>query len=230
MVYGAITLSADNAKLFDAEIDQWRCDTNMRREMKWTKAKAQKLEEYKSFVDLFFDRQKVHRLRFKAIVFDTTHIDENYNEGGYEIGFYKFYYHFLLHEFGYYARDDTHRLYVYLDQRSTRYNVRGLRLILDNGIKKKNQLAIGGIVKTVEPLASERSNLLQMADVLMGGIGWEFNGLGNRPEASPAKIALAAHVAKRAKLRTLGNSTVRGKYDFKIWRWKFSETKERSDA
>jgi hypothetical protein len=236
LVYGAVMTSAERARSFEEMMVRWRDDNRMHGELKWTKCSKKKLPEYKRFVDLFFDwgmQKGVSKLRFAAAVFDTQAMDhKKHNPVDPEIGFYKLYYKFLLHRFGRtYAHDETNRLYVFMDQRSTRYNIRGLRLILDNGIVKEKSFAFRGVVRVVEPRDSSACSLLQLADVLMGGIGWEFNKCGTRPNAAPHKIELAAYIAKRARLKTLGNSSVRGAWQYTIWRWRFQdELKQRPDA
>jgi hypothetical protein len=66
---------------------------------------------------------------------------------------------------------------------------------------------------------------MQVADVLMGAIGWHANDLGGRPEARAAKIDLSAYIAQKAKLASLKDATRWGQENFEIWRFKFSQPK-----
>jgi len=227
VVYGALITSAQKVGQFAEQMVEWRRENRMDHELKWERASG-KLAEYKRFVDLFFDGnlvRKGRRMTFSAVVFDTqeiTRIERSKpRREAPEVGFYKRYYHFLLNEFGKRARDETHRLYVFMDEGSTRYGMPEFRKVLDDGIVNKYSLNLRKVVRCVQPQKSHHSDLLQMADVLMGAVGWQFNRLGERPEANPAKSALAAYVAERAGLKTLGQRA-RG-WQFTIWVWRSTQ-------
>ena len=100
-LYGGIITTDKHAAHFDSVFDTWRQSTNMRGELKWVKVSRAKLDNYKSAVDLFFEEAKKHRMHFKVAVFPTQEIDyATYHKGSQDLGFYKFYYQFLLHKFG----------------------------------------------------------------------------------------------------------------------------------
>lgn len=230
MVYGGIITSADNVPGFDALLAKWRSEKNMNGELKWTKVSKSKLAHYKSLVDLFFDHAEKRHLHFKAVVFDTDEIDyATYHKGDESLGFYKFYYYFLLYKFGPYASTDEHRLWVFLDQRSdaTHIKLGTLRNVLAAGIRKKFSRTVD-VVRRVEARVSHDCDLMQIADVLMGAVGFHCNGMDKKAGASPAKIALAEHICKRAKLGNLLLQTPMWKRHFEIWRFKFSGAKKKS--
>ena len=53
------------------------------------------------------------------------------------------------------------------------------------------------MVTKVEPLNSKQSDLLQAADVLMGGIGFHCQDLHLKPNANKEKVELARYFAAR---------------------------------
>lgn len=229
MVYGGIITAADNVAEFDALLGQWRNDKKMHGELKWTKVSKNKLQHYKSLVDLFFDHANKHHMHFKAAVFDTNEIDyATYHGGNESIGFYKFYYFFLLYKFGRYARTDEHRLWVFLDQRSDASETKlgTLRNVLAAGIKKKLGRA-ADVVKRVEARKSHDCELMQVADVLMGAVGFHCNGMHLKPDASPAKVALASHICSKARLRDLARETPFSQRHFEIWRFRFQQANKK---
>ena len=63
---------------------------------------------------------------------------------------------------------------------------------------------------------------MQLADVLMGAVGFHCNGSHTKDGASRHKIELAAYVAAKARVRTLDQQTGLGRQAFEIWRFKFS--------
>ena len=228
VVYGGIIVPGKNVEWFDALIEKWRGEQNMHKELKWTKVTNQKYKEYKSLVDLFFEHADLHRLHFKSVVFDTAQVDyKTYHDDDEELGFYKFYYHFLLHKFGSYAKSDDHRLYVFIDERTSRCidRLSTLRDVLNAGIRNKYGRK-ANVVKQVEPRNSKKSHVMQVADVLMGAVGWHANDMGDRPEARKAKKDLAAYIATKAKVASLKVATPWGQTSFEIWRFRFSGKKQ----
>lgn len=223
MVYGGIITPEDNVAEFDGLLAEWRAKNRMNAELKWAKVSKSKLSEYISFVDFFFDHAAENHWHFKSVVFDTSQINyATHHEGDEELGFYKFYYHFLLHKFAPYAKNDDHRLWVYIDQKSTtKERLGALKDALNNGIRKKFSRSVS-VIRAVEPRVSHECNLIQLADVLMGAIAYHCNGCHKADNAAQHRCKMVEHIATRAKLRNLAQSTPRGKSDFEIWRFKFS--------
>lgn len=222
MVFGGIIVPATNVEAFNQAMKLWRDSNRMHAELKWGKVSNAKLAEYKSLVDLFFSLAGQDSLHFKAVVFDTSQIDyKTYHHGDKDLGFYKFFYTFLLHKFGPYAADDTYRLLVFLDQRVTSYKLSTLCTVLNNGIRKKFNRNVD-VVRKVEPVDSKKCELVQVADVLMGAVGYHCNDCHTRPGAKRAKIELAHYIAQKAKLLSLNQSTPFGQRRFEIWRFRFS--------
>lgn len=218
-VYGGIIIPANSVPVFDDVIAQWRLVYKMNRELKWERVSKQKYAEYQSLVDLFFEHVAAKFLSFKAVVFDTHDRYYRRDRRDKDAGFYKLYYHFLLYKFGPYAHDDEHRLYVFLDERSTLYKLDVLCIILNRGIKKRFYRTVD-VVKVIEPRDSKKCNLIQVADVIMGAIGYHSNDLHRRRDAGKHKVNLADYIAKKAGLRTLKEGTSPRRVDFEIWRWK----------
>lgn len=227
MVYGGVITQAVNVPKYDTLIEGWRKQHNLKAELKWAKVSKAKLGYYIALVDMFFEHAKANRLHFKAVVFDTHQIDyKTYHGGSVELGFYKFYYQFLLYKFGRYAATDDCRLWVYIDERSGCDEVKlgTLRNVLAAGIKNKFGRK-SDVVRKIEARDSHHCNLMQLADVLMGAVGFHCNGMHAVQGASPHKIALAAHVAKLANLPALDVSTPYSANAFELWRFQFKGKK-----
>lgn len=220
MVLGGIMTEGFRLEGINRAIGEWRARHRMYGELKWTKVSVGKLGEYKSFVDAFFRLAGKDMICFRAMVLSTNDIDySRYHGGDRELGFYKFYYFFLLHSFCRQARNDADRFVIYLDERSTSYRLGTLRLVLNRGIRKafsseQDQVA------SVQAASSHDHGLMQLADILMGAVGYHANGMHELPGASPAKRELARHIAERAELPHLATQTQIGKWDFGIWLFK----------
>jgi hypothetical protein len=224
MVYGGILVSLDNLPKVERELANWRVENKIRTELAWTKVSGGKYAEYKSLVDLFFSLSSIRRIvHFKAIVLDTVGPQYlAFSRGDKELGFYKFYYHFLLRYFGEYPIRHRCQMEVFIDERALPkgsddpYEV--LKIVLNHGIRKKFS-ETREVVARVEPLASMRSDLIQLGDVLMGAIGYQCLGMDRLSDAKKAKVDLAKHIAKRGALLNLTQETPYNKEYFKVERW-----------
>jgi hypothetical protein len=221
MVFGGIVVHATAVDPFNQAMSLWRVAQNMHAELKWVKVSDRKLAEYKSLVDIFFSLAGKNQLHFKSVVFDTAQIDyATYHKGDKELGFYKFFYQFLLHSFGSYTVEKNRRTLVFLDQRNTKQKLSTLCAILNRGIRKKYHCA-RDVIRNVQAVDSKTSDLMQIADVLMGAIGYQNNDCHLRPEARKAKIELATYIANKAHLMSLKQNTPWGMKHFGIWLFQF---------
>jgi hypothetical protein len=206
MVYGGMIISSTDLQEFAGRMQSWRIDTKMHAELKWSKITEQRLPQYESLVDLFCEFSKRDILHFKAVVFDKQAIDYRAFHGGCKLrGRYTFFYHFLLHKFGCYATTDDHRLRIIFDDTTNRYPLSDFRRILNSGICKKYGRK-GQIVRSVEPIDSKKSDLIQMADVLMGAVGFHCNGIRVSSKACKARMQLANSIATKCELKNLSGA------------------------
>jgi len=220
MVYGGIIVADNNLPRIEREIANWRITHKMHRELKWVKVSKKKYSEYRSLMDLFFSLASHGRLlHFKAFIVDTRAAEYRvFSRGDNELGFYKFYYQFLLRYFAVFPHRHHCGMDVIIDDRDVRRDhLSVLHIVLNHGIKKMFNVT-NDLVKSVEPITSHESNILQVADVLMGAVGFHNNGRHLRP-AAKHKVDLAAYIATRGALRDLTQETPYTKTYFKIARW-----------
>jgi hypothetical protein len=220
-VYGGVVLLEATVADVDRDFNDWRRRHSIQSEVAWTSVSNHFYSAYKELVDEVFERTRNVRMAFKCIVFDTQDADYiEMKKRTKEAGFYTLYYQFLLAKFGEYgAKRPGGSLSVFIDERDTAYDLARLRATLNNGIA--GRFGRRGVVKCVEALKSHESSLLQIADLLMGAVAFQWNGLHTRAEAKAAKRDLAAYVAKKAKLDTLAEKTTQSRQDFEIWPWLF---------
>ncbi|MHC4698029.1 MAG: DUF3800 domain-containing protein [Planctomycetota bacterium] len=226
MVLGGVIVPGQQlTNLLDA-LQAWRQQHGMTAELKWTKVSKGKLEEYKAFVDAFFVHAEDDIIHFKSAVFACADIDyKSFHDGNVELGFYKLFYQFLVHRFGRYVPGSADRLVIHLDERSSPYNLSDLRDVLRTGIGRWYSTG-RNCVASVEAMNSkthEHATIMQIADVLIGAVGWHWNQLESAPGASIAKQALANHIADRAHLESLRVNTSRNARRFNIWRFQFKK-------
>lgn len=215
MAIGGVAIEASLAKEFEMEIEKLRHETNMHKELKWSRVTKQKFEEYKRFVDLFFEWNKTSKLYFHCLIIDNTRIDHRLFSGSYELGFYKMFYQLLLWCFGR-PYGKNHDLYVFLDQRQTGYRMDDLRKILNDGMNKRLGIDRRPF-RLVEPSDSKRVGILQISDIILGALAYRKNNKHETPGTKEAKIHLSAYVLKNAKLKSNLPNTPYLERRFTVW-------------
>lgn len=229
-IYGAILVALDDIREVQRELTDWRHREDMHGELKWEKVRGGlRLKKYKSFVDLLFSLARHRRLiHFKAIILDRRAPEyHKYSKGNDELGFYKFYYHWLLRYFVKFPLRDRCALRVIIDERNlpadTGDPYATLKYALNNGIRKEFGTK-HDVVSHVHPLKSHEVDLLQAVDVLMGAVGFHNQDLHLRPNAKHEKVELARYIAARIGRPDLKHETNPIKEDLKIVRWYWSST------
>jgi hypothetical protein len=217
------------------EITNWRIKSGMHGELKWERVRGgYRLAKYKSLVDLLVDElaRRRHRLHFKAIIMDKRAPEyRTYSKGNNEIGFYKFYYHWLLRYFAKFPIEHGCQMRVIIDERPLPKNSADpytkLYYALNNGIRKELNVD-RDVVYKVHPLESKESDILQAADVLMGAVGYhnQANHLprDGRPAPGRVKAELARYIAMKFRVRDLTKVTHPLREHIKIVRWHWPST------
>lgn len=221
MLLGGIAVKGAYLKEFEKEIDQLRVSTNMSKELKWSKVTNQKVEEYRQFIELFFRWNDAGNVTFHCMILETAKISYPQFGGSYELGFYKFFYQLLLHTFGKkYGQNND--LYVFLDQRQTGYALDDLRRILNNGMKSRYGIDRRPF-RLVEFADSKKSGSVQIADIVLGSLGFHKNEFHLRPDAKPSKKELSEFVMQTAQLRDGLPNTPFSRSRFTVWNFALKE-------
>jgi len=223
MVFGGIVVDGSLLDGVNREIGLWRETNNMMSELKWTKVSTQKFPEYQSLINHFFSKSEQNVLHFKAVVFDKSQIDyRTFHENSKEMGRYKFFYQFILHKFSNCLGGKEYRIRIVFDESSATYPLSRFQHMLNLGIRKKNGWDFDPVC-SVEAADSKKENLIQVADVLMGAVGFHCNEGDQVPGAKQSKIALAKYIARKAGLWSLKQQTWKGSDRFNIWRFDFTK-------
>lgn len=165
---------------------------------------------YKIFVDLYFQYCYRGKMFFRTIIANKDYQFNHslYNNGDPEIGFYKLYYQLIFHWL------DADCLYhIRIAQREVSKKVQNideagrlddLNTILNNGINKKyNRKKLGQNIISTQARPAKSRRLIQLADILMGAVGYHWNGEHLKPEASKGKIYLSNYIANKLHRKDL---------------------------
>lgn len=197
LVVGGLTLPRTNHEALAKELTELKKNKGFRAEgeFKWGKVSKGYLPHYKDLLGWFFSHLKSNHLRFRAHVVDTSaHLYRKYGDGDKEKAFYKIFYHLLFQSVRRLAlEEEGSNILILLDDKTNRYPFRlpVLKKALNAGLKR--ELGISDLVANVEPRQSSGANaepFIQIADILIGAIGYVRNGHLKRTDASPAKIEM----------------------------------------
>lgn len=203
MVIGGLWLPRAKRQEILAPIRALQKQHRIMGELKWGKVSNSRLLGYRALIDLLASRDDVH---LRCIVVDKTKADqEKYFQNDRQFGFWVFYWHCLKQWMG-----NWNTYYVSIDFKpeSLRSGPRRLRQVLENECVRRCWLKSLGCVDSKENL------FCQLADVLIGAVGYEQNGL----HGSAAKQSLCAHIAKAYRRRDLAGSDLPSRHKLNIFR------------
>lgn len=214
LVLGSLVIHTEHEAGLATDITNARLPELPNGEMGWVKVSRSKLAAYQRVVDAFFDNpQRYGPFEFHSLVVDTHQIrDGVWNNGSREVGFNKEIFQICNKV----ARLHSARLIrVYLDSRDTKSSPDELRLIL-NRHRARTGDRRDWPFRRVHFRNSADCQIMQLVDVLLGGVAYHLNGHHLAAGASPAKIHLSKHILSRARVADVTRDTfVTGK--FTIW-------------
>ena len=201
IVIGGVWMKKNDRPRIKEQIQTLRKQHKVHGEIKWKNVAPSKLDFYKALVDSFLQSQ----LRFRCILIDKNELDlVKFHRSDEELGFYKFYYQLLHHWI-----DDFTKYSVFVDLRTSGSPAR-LKELYD---VLCNANLTADIVQ-IQRLPSKQSNLIQLADFLVGAVGYSAHG---RSEAE-AKSAIVRMLENRLGRGQLSEHTWRSEEKFNVFR------------
>ena len=182
-------------------------------EAKWTKVSPAKVDFYLALVDLFLNDD---RLRFRGLVVpDKAQIDHARFDQTHDDWYYKMYFLMLRPIFC-----APHRYRIYMDVKDTRGGpkTRKLHQVVANDLYDFNREC----VERVQQIRSHESELLQLADILIGVLTYANRGLAT----SPAKVAVVARLRDRLGQAALTRNSAFSAIKFNLLVWRPREAAE----
>lgn len=173
---GCIISSSDLHPVVDA-LEKCKKENNLLQEIKWTKVTENYLQKYQNVIRLFFSFVRQGKIRVR-IMFRS--MENQYVSESKEDKYFKLYYQFLKHSFGF-----THtqgmkpfNVRIYLDQMpATRERCERFKTFLCN-MPQTSDLKDCAIRISREQIAEVRSHdhvLLQCVDIIMGAMQFRLN-------------------------------------------------------
>lgn len=211
MVLGAVWCPLDRTVEISRRIQEIKRDHHMAPtfEVKWVKVSPAGYDLYLDLIKFFFDDDDLH---FRGLVIpDKTVLDHGRFHQDHNQWYYKMC--FTLLETIVSPRD---RYSIYLDIKDTHSATKGLKL---REVLCNHRHDFGcQMIERVQPIRSEESPPMQLADLLIGALAYKVRGL----ETSSAKLGLVKRIERQTKW-PLGETTWLREPKFNVLRWKSGE-------
>lgn len=211
MVLGAMSCDAKEKLNIVNDIRNIKNNNNLdsRFEIKWTKVSYSKIDFYKELIDYFI---KNENLFFRGIV--ATHkkdLDHDiYNKGSYDKWYYKMYFRLLdplIYE------GEEYKILIDIKDTHGGPRVKKLHEVLCNNIYDFKAEVINGVYQ----INSKESEILQLADLMIGALGYYHRGLYKSGKNMGKKL-LIDYIQEKCGV-DMSNKTYRNekKYNLFIW-------------
>jgi hypothetical protein len=176
-------------------------------EIKWTKVSPAKVDFYKDLLSFFFDEPVLH---FRAVVIkDKDQLDHSrFENQDHDTWYYKMFFCLLNVVF------EPHSRYrIFLDKKDTRSGEKIIKLhdVLCNSKYDFSK----EIIETVQSVHSHEVELLQLADLLIGAVGYANREL----KTSSAKMELISLIRERTGY-SLTSTTLFKEEKMNLFFWK----------
>lgn len=208
MVLGAVWCPLEKARAIAERLREIKVQHGMAPnfEVKWTKVSPARLPLYLALLDYFFDDDDLH---FRALVIpDKTKLRHGDFGQNHDTWYYKMYFNTLK----ILLKPDSHyRIYLDVKDTASAAKVANLHEVLLNNMYDFRR----EIVERVQTVRSHEVEQLQLADLLIGAVGYANRGL----DTSPAKVALVRRMRERSGY-ALTRSTLSGEEKANIFIWR----------
>ena len=186
MVFGAIWCPKGEASRIAKDIKAIKAKHRVLSEIKWKKVSQSKSDFFLEIVDYFFAEPQLH---FRCLVVDDKSKlnHESYNLGSHDLFYSKMYFYMLRN-----IINPRNPYCIYLDIKDTQSDAKIVKLHEVLG----NYFHDGGnrIIMHAQQIRSHESNLLQLADLFIGAIGYQNRGL----TTNFGKLEVIARIATRS--------------------------------
>lgn len=170
MVLGAMWCKADRSRAISRQIRDIKAKYKLKSafEIKWTKVSPGKVDFYLSLIEYFRDEPDLH---FRAVIIPNKRIlDHASHQQNHDDWYYKMCFTMLEP-----IIDPTQRYRIYLDIKDTRSEQK--RAKLEDVLRNSRHDADGHVIERVQQIHSRESDVLQLADLLIGAVTYQNRGL-----------------------------------------------------
>lgn len=180
---------------------------NSKTEVKWTKVSSPKIEMYRDLINYFFNNDY---LEFRAVVAkDLEYLDHSkFNQDDHDLWYWKMYY-FLLDWF--IKPGGEYQIFIDIKDTNGGPKVKKLHEVLSNHKYDFRK----DLIKQINQINSNRSDILQLTDLLIGCLSFYHREL--HVSGSKSKAALVDTVREHVKSKIDGSYPSEKNFNIFIW-------------
>lgn len=185
-------------------------------EIKWTKVSASKSDFYCDLIDYFFDESDLH---FRGILIrNKSVLDHGSFSQSHDDWYYKMMFLMLDR-----IINPNCKYRIYLDIKDTKSEIK--RANLERYLRSRSRDSDGSVIERLQQIRSHESEILQLADLLIGAIAYknrqQNNDFGISPP-NPGKLKVIQRIQRRSA-KSLSETTWQGERKFNLLSWESSQ-------
>jgi len=204
-VIGAVSCPREKKREIVHRINCLKARYQTQGEFGWKRLSPNRRDFYWALLELFRDEP----IAFRCLTVDRNMLDhKTYNKGDAELGFYKLYYQMLVHWL-----QPGCSYHVYLDWQLNKSQ----RRFSDLHDMLSRKLSGRAKIVCLEPVSSHSQPMVQLADLLIGAVGYYWNERHQATGASRVKSEFCDALAHEAGLSHLRTSTFPVKDKFSLF-------------
>lgn len=224
LAVGGLVVSAFDAPIIRRNFERFIRSLNIRSEVKWNKTKGGTKDKYLSLVHYFFGCIDRGQIQFHCLLVDFERFNHDLREdGGRNESLKRMYYQLILHRLGK-KHGQTCSLYAFPDKANELTGLDGMKWGLNSTLRRYHGCK-GDPVKAIKFRNSETEPLLQLNDLILGGVCYQKNRRFEADDAGHPKANLAGYIMGRAGLLNYNVDTVKSARNFTIWNLKSEHLK-----
>ena len=218
MVAGGFAVAGSRIAEIEAHISKLRTDAGMTSEFHWSGYRGghRKGKAYRALVDYAFDLLKAHHAALHVIIARFQGYNHKKNNGeNKDTSVNRMYYQLLLHRVAkFYGHSCA--IHVRLDAGNDCEDICSMRNQVCADAYQRfrtNKTCKPNCIRSIIPMDSRSSGIIQMADVIIGGIAAKRNGLQHSSEKGP----LADYILATSGIQDWGQNTPMDARKLTIW-------------
>jgi len=206
MLIGGVWCEQESRHKINSEIEDIKRNSHFAGELKWTKVSLKKMEFFKKIIRLFFNNRS---LSFRCIVIDKRKLKHDFFNpaGGHDEFYYKMYYYMLNKKI---CPLNTYRIFLDYKGKNNSKKINNLQDIIGHTYYDFSD----EIVSLMQSVHSIQHPILQLTDLLIGAIGYEWNDL----DTSIAKLEICKYLKEKAYLPSLKLTTSYKENKFEVFK------------
>lgn len=206
MLIGGIWCEQEARRKINSKINALRKNSKFAGEIKWNKVTSKKMTFFKKIITFFF---KTKSLSFRCIVIDKRNLKHDIfnKDGGHDLFYYKMYYYMLNKKI---CPPNSYRIFLDYKGKNDSKKIHNLQKIIGRTYYDFSN----EIVPLMQSVYSIQHPILQLTDLFIGAIGYEYNNINT----SEAKLEICNYIKELSLMPSLKIATPYRENKFEIFR------------